>query len=47
MRWVIGILVVVVLVILGYQYFGGTRGVDVAEQAQWRAAGGAADREGG
>jgi FtsZ-interacting cell division protein ZipA len=34
MRWVIGILVVVVLVILGYQYFGGTRGVDVAEQAQ-------------
>jgi hypothetical protein len=32
MRWVIGIIVVVVLVILGYQYFG-DRGVDVAEQA--------------
>ena len=33
MRWVIGILVVVVLVIIGYQYFG-DRGVDVAEQPE-------------
>jgi hypothetical protein len=37
MRWVIGILVAVVLVILGYQYFGGRRGVEVAEQAQQSA----------
>lgn len=33
MRWVIGIVVVVVLVIIGYQYFG-DRGVDVAEQPE-------------
>jgi chromosome segregation ATPase len=33
MRWVIGILVAVVLVIIGYQYFGSRRGVEVAEQA--------------
>jgi hypothetical protein len=33
MRWVIGILVVVVLVIIGYQYFG-ERGMEVANQAQ-------------
>jgi hypothetical protein len=33
MRWIIGIVIVVVLAILGYQYFG-TRDMDVAEQAQ-------------
>ena len=33
MRWVIGIIVVVVLVIIGYQYFGGPE-VDVAEQPE-------------
>ena len=37
MRWVIGILVAVVLVIIGYQYFGSRRGVEVAEQAQQSA----------
>jgi hypothetical protein len=33
MRWIIGIVIVVVLAILGYQYFG-ARDMDVAEQAQ-------------
>jgi hypothetical protein len=34
MRWIIGIVVVAVIVILGYRYFGGTGGVDVAEQVK-------------
>jgi hypothetical protein len=34
MRWIIGIVVVVVIAILGYQYFGGTRDVDVAGQVE-------------
>ena len=33
MRWIIGIVIVVVLAILGYQYFG-TRDMDVAEQTE-------------
>ena len=33
MRWIIGIVVVVVIAILGYQYFGGGRDMNVAEQA--------------
>ncbi|HYZ26367.1 MAG TPA: hypothetical protein VE592_04490 [Geminicoccaceae bacterium] len=34
MRWIIGIVVVVVIAILGYQYFGGTGDVDVAGQVE-------------
>jgi hypothetical protein len=34
MRWIIGIVAVVVIAILGYQYFGGARDVDVAGQVE-------------
>ena len=34
MRWIIGIVVVVVIAILGYRYFGGPGGGDVAQQAE-------------
>jgi membrane-associated HD superfamily phosphohydrolase len=45
MRWLIGIVVVVVIAILGYQYFG-ARDIDVAEQVEQGAeqAGEAADQ---
>jgi hypothetical protein len=42
MRWIIGIVIVVVIAILGYQYFG-ARDMDVAEQTQ-EAAPEAADQ---
>lgn len=34
MRWIIGIVVLVVVAILGYQYFGGARDVDVVQEVE-------------
>jgi hypothetical protein len=45
MRWIIGIVVVVVIAILGYQYFGGPRDVDVAGQVEEGADQAAQDTE--